>query len=675
MNRFLRIFYYILSFLYPALAFFCMAVLHNITAFAITAIIFGFIYIILEIIKKDLKNNVKTIIAALGMLTLGLLSLVTGKDIMIKLYPFLMDIIFLWTFGISLIVPPNFCFSLVQMTDKKNANGINRRRIYNYCQVITTIWVVYFIINGVLALMTVFYPFPKDYKDLIWFAYNNVIVYINMGLLFSIEFIVRKVVNSKMPKTIPISEFNAESHSRDMIMCYERKWSDKKYLTWQDFLRDTAKLRAYIRANDKSDKWILHCEDYWYFICTYVALLQCQKEILLTANISPNFIAEIRTDSTVKFFTDQTEVEGSAIENCDFVPSILSEAAEPSEAELTDTPEINADETRIVMHTSGTTGKPKRVMQRLTEFEADNAFILSKFGDEFLSRKLCATVSQHHIYGILFTMMIPFTAGVPFRRKRIEFPEEFELLDDEKYIIIAVPAFLKRTCAELKAVEGAATKLPLKDPWIFTSGGVLLPEVAQDTNELFGFCPMEVYGSTETSGIAYRQQTKDGQIWTPFDNARIWTDENDGCLTIISPYIKDPKGFKTGDLAEIQKDGRFILKGRADSIVKIEEKRISLPEVEMRLNQSGLVADCSVVAMSDRRQYLAAAVVLNNEGKEKFKDTEKYLINRYFHDYLLQYFENVVLPKKWRFMDKIPSDVQGKKHKTEIQALFTNTEE
>ena len=33
---------------------------------------------------------------------------------------------------------------------------------------------------------------------------------------------------------------------------------------------------------------------------------------------------------------------------------------------------------------------------------------------------------------------------------------------------------------------------------------------------------LEVYGSTETSGIAYRQQTKDGLAWTPFDNAKIW---------------------------------------------------------------------------------------------------------------------------------------------------------
>jgi hypothetical protein len=79
--------------------------------------------------------------------------------------------------------------------------------------------------------------------------------------------------------------------------------------------------------------------------------------------------------------------------------------------------------------------------------------------------------------------------------------------------------------------------------------------------------------------------------------------------------------------------------------------------------------------MNDRRQYLAAVIVLNSQGKEKFSGMEKFQINRFFHEYLIQFFENVVLPKKWRYLDKIPVDVQGKKHKLEIQALFHSDSE
>ena len=181
---------------------------------------------------------------------------------------------------------------------------------------------------------------------------------------------------------------------------------------------------------------------------------------------------------------------------------------------------------------------------------------------------------------------------------------------------------------------------------------------------------MEGYGSTETSGVAYRQQSRDGLIWTPYDCVKLWVGE-DGCLNVISPFIKDPAGVATADLVEIYEDGRFLLKGRSDSIVKIEEKRISMTEVENRLLESGFVLDVKVVALSnDVRQYLAAAIVLNAAGRDKFANSEKFEMNRWFHDFLMKYFENVVIPKKWRFVEKLPCDVQGKVHKLEVIELF-----
>ena len=177
--------------------------------------------------------------------------------------------------------------------------------------------------------------------------------------------------------------------------------------------------------------------------------------------------------------------------------------------------------------------------------------------------------------------------------------------------MVSTPAFIKRT------VE-AEEKLGMKDIFISTSGGALSEDLAVKAEKVFGFCPVEGYGSTETSGVAYRQQSRDGLWLTPYDCCKISVNEN-GCLHVISPFIKDPKGVSTADLAEIREDGKFLIKGRSDSIVKIEEKRISMTEVENRLYESGLVEDASVVALSNNvRQYLAAVIVLNAEGKKKF---------------------------------------------------------
>jgi hypothetical protein len=192
--------------------------------------------------------------------------------------------------------------------------------------------------------------------------------------------------------------------------------------------------------------------------------------------------------------------------------------------------------------------------------------------------------------------------------------------------------------------------------------------LAEKTHRFLGFWPLEVYGSTETSGIAWRF-SKDGLEWTPFDNAAVNLNE-EGCLVIRSPYIKDTAGFTTADLAKIFPDGRFLLKGRADSVVKIEEKRVSLTEVEARLRPSGLVSDVCVIALKDRRQYLAAALVLNEAGDKQFLNSEKFEINRWFREYLARFLEPVAIPKKWRYVQSLPLDPQGKKKKEAIEALF-----
>lgn len=666
MKKFFKVLFYIIAAIYPVLVFTMLVVFKlpvRILSLCVVALAFAFFLSATGSRKSDAESEKKALdwrpmLSSALFLLAGILCFVFNEKVFLKLYSVAISATLLCVFASSLVFKPNIIFRFACIGDKSVKGSSFENQVNEYCRKVTIVWCSFFVLNGSISAFTALHDFgAEELNDRIWSVYNGGISYILMGLLFTVEFIVRKMVDKKMIKAFSFTKFKADSRKDDCILCYEDKWSDGKYKTWKDFLADSAKMRAFISKNPNDD-WILHCEDYWYFLCTFVALLQCKKRILLTQNISESFIAEIKT-SGVEFLTDQN-VPGSTS-----IPELIENTCAPDEKYVRDVPVLDSDETRILMYTSGSTGKPKAVPQRMTEFEADNAFIISKWAEEFTSRKLVTTVSQHHIYGFLFGSSLPFTLGVPFRRTRITYPEEFEKLDDEKYIIIATPAFLKRT---IEIEE----KLSLRDPWIFTSGGACTPEVASRTEQVFGFCPLEVYGSTETSGIAYRQQNKDGLKFTPFANAKLWLGD-DGCLRIISPYIKDPAGFATADLAEFFDDGRFLLKGRSDSIVKIEEKRISMTEVENRLLESGMVSDVKVVALqNDVRQYLAAAVVLNAQGRQKFADTEKYLINRWFHDYLMQFFENVVVPKKWRFVDSLPVDVQGKKHKDEIIAMFTN---
>lgn len=648
MKKLLKVLSFILALLYPFLVFTLLVLLKvPVRVLSLFIMAAGFA-LFLSICGRKKGFRLRPVISSVLFMMVGIACFITNQAVFLKLYSVAISATFLFVFGSTLFFPPSIIFRFATLADKSIIDSPRQKAVESYCRKVCIVWCIFFVVNGSVAAFT---ALTCSYA--VWSLYTGLVSYLLMGMLFTVEFVIRRFVNKRMENICTISTFRADSRPDEYVLCYENVWSQKTYKTWLDFLQCTAKMRSVIESYD-STEFILHCEDYWYFLVSFVALLQCKKTVLLTQNISESFIKEIKTDDIV-FLTDQNAPDSvhipSAIENC----------TEPEEKLVRCAPAINADDTKIIMYTSGSTGKPKGVRQRMTEFEKDNAFIIEKWGCEFTKRRLVTTVSQHHIYGFLFGIALPFALGVPFRRTRIEFSEEFEGLNDCEYMIIATPAFLKRT------VE-VEQKLPLKNCFIFTSGGVLTPEVAERTCEVFGFWPMEVYGSTETSGIAYRQ-SKNGLAWTPFDNAKVWKGE-DGCLVIVSPYIKDPAGFATADLVDINDDGTFFLRGRIDSIVKIEEKRISMTEVENRILQTGLVADVKVVAMEDRRQYLAAAVELNDEGKKKFAGEKKLVLNNYFHDYLMQFFENVVIPKKWRFLDKIPTDVQGKKHKAEIMALF-----
>ncbi|MDR2659187.1 MAG: AMP-binding protein [Spirochaetaceae bacterium] len=656
-RKVLNVIFYLVISAYPVLAALCLIVLKvPPRLFSLFIVIAAAAYLLSFYNNRRAGHQKKTrALRAIALSTvlsaLAIVCFISNSDFFLKLYPVIINAAMFFCFAGTFFFPPVIIFRLARIQDKTIKNSLAEKQIERYCKKVTAAWCLFFVLNGATALYTVFWG-----NDTMWAVYNGGISYILMGIMFMGEWLIRKTVDKKMPHFL--SGITARSRPREFVVCYAETWEAREYKTWGDFIDETAALRSVIQKNTAQD-YLLHCEDAWYFLTAFTALLQLKKNVLITANVSPSYIEEIRSGQTA-FLTDRH------IENSIYIPEIK---ADNSGGGCIDFPAINAEETTIILYTSGTTGKPKAVPQRLTEFELDNKFIFSKWGDEILKRKFVSTVSHHHIYGLLFSVLLPFNCGVPFRRKRIEFPEEFEKFTDTSYMIVTVPAFLKRA-VEVKIDE----VLHLNDPWIWSSGGVLTFETAKKVNELFNFWPLEVYGSTETSGIAYRQ-SKNGLAWTPFDDAHISKNE-DGCLVVRSPYIKNLEGFTTGDLVDICDDGRFLLNGRADSIVKIEEKRISLTEIESRLIQCGLVSDACAVAMTaagSGRQFLAAAVVFNDAGKEKFNGMEKHLINKWFREYLSRFFELALIPKRWRYLDALPLDIQGKKKKAEIEKLF-NTE-
>ena len=598
--------------------------------------------------SKSSIDRSRTAILVILVFLCAFIAFFLDNIIFVKIYPVLISLSLLAFFGFTLWRPPNIIFRMASLWDRSLKNSPSRRAVELYCRKVTLVWCSFFIFNAIVASFTVFKA-----SDRVWSLYNGLISYILMGVIFIVEYLVRRMVQNKLQSYVPVCNLEVDSRPEGAPVSFG-SCLDNCVKTWADFVHDVSKVRYFLEKADNRS-WILHCEDSYYFSVTLLAMLQSGRKALVTANRQEAFIKEIKKPE-YGFLTDTPFADDSAT----MIQKILGSAEYDGEIKFG---KFDKSKAEIVMFTSGTTGEPKAIYKLFLQFENELYELVKVFGNDWINRKVYSTVNHHHIYGLLFTALLPIATGLPFRRYRIDFPTELACLTDESIVLASSPAFLKRLSAETDKPIGF--KCP---PIIYSSGGPLPVDVAKKASELTGYWPMEIYGSTETGGIAYRQ-SKNGPVWTPFEVCKMSLADN-GCLNIKSSYILETEGFTTGDLVELYADGRFLLQGRADSIVKIEEKRISLPEVENRLKQTGLVQDVRVVPMDGKRQYLAAAIVLNDAGREKFAGATKLSINNYFHDYLLKFIENTVSPKKWRYLEELPQNTEGKIRMRDIQALF-----
>ncbi|WP_312256924.1 acyl-CoA synthetase family protein [Stutzerimonas nitrititolerans] len=389
----------------------------------------------------------------------------------------------------------------------------------------------------------------------------------------------------------------------------------------------------------------LHLEDAGDLAIALLGAWRAGVTVLLPADLQPATRQRL-ADQADLWLTDQAGDSALA--------ELLGEALPAAPLDL--------DQCRLLLCTSGSSGEPKLIEKRLRQLANEVEVLEAQWGAELGQACIIGSVAAQHIYGLLFRVLWPLCAGRPLLRRALPFPEDIQLASREQtdFCLIASPALLKRMGDNLDWPALSRVRR------VFSSGGPLPAEAAQQLQQRLDQAPTEIYGSSETGGIAWRQG---GSLWQPFVGVELSQDEQ-GALRIASPCLPPGHVEQTADAARIQADGRFELLGRLDRIVKLEEKRISLPMLESALSEHPFVSEARLSVIEDNRAFLAALVALSDAGLHALRNQGRRALTQALRKHLAQYCEALALPRRWRLVRQMPCNAQGKLPQAQLEALL-----
>jgi 3-hydroxymyristoyl/3-hydroxydecanoyl-(acyl carrier protein) dehydratase len=419
-------------------------------------------------------------------------------------------------------------------------------------------------------------------------------------------------------------------------------------LDFATFLAQVRAIAAHLRERP-AQRYALCIDDPFNFACALFALFASAREPVIPAHAAPGYLADLSnaydavlTDADMPALLAGSEYVG-------YLASIDPHAP-------------------LTMYTSGSSGTPKPIRKTLAQFNAEVHTLETQWGTLVGDATVLGSVPHHHIYGLLFRVFWPIATGRAFDRALSMEPQHLQARIAQcgpgLSVVVSTPAQLSRW-PELDGFTGLSPAPRV----FFSSGGPLAADAASRYAAAFGAAPVEIYGSTETGGIAWRRQDQT-DAWRALNGVEAQRGD-DGALNLRSPHLGHDGWHHTDDTIAFDTDGRFRLQGRLDRVIKLDGKRVSLPELEARLGLHPYVAQAAVVSLEGMsRERVGAVVALTVAGSEALLERGRVALAKILRRHLAAYFDIVVLPRFWRFRFALPFDARGKLPAAAVAAAF-----
>lgn len=424
-------------------------------------------------------------------------------------------------------------------------------------------------------------------------------------------------------------------------------WSGERLWTLGQLRNDVAAHCAWLQTQ-KGQRWALCLEEGYRFLVALLATLHAGKTPVLPGHARPSQLEEQRS------LFDGILSEGSL--NWDGPLRIINTPIREDAQPLPAIP----DDAGLELFTSGSTGQPKRIHKSLAALDAESTLLAARFAGRLANCRVVSSVSPQHLYGLTFRIFLPMSLGLPLHADTLAWPEQLAALPPpQRYLFISSPAFLKHLDARLTAPDVAM---------VITAGGMLHWQDAQHAFRWLNVWPDEIYGSSETGVLAWRQRNAEEIAWQPFPGVKFKAENDDWRVT--SPLITEPAGLLLEDTLRFNADNRFHLLGRRGRVVKIAEKRVSLAEVEQRVLSLAGVRDAAALLITrGTRQSIGVLLVLDDETRQAWRGASRKQAQAW-RQALRPWLEPVALPRFWRVVDVIPVNTMNKRIDAQLQECF-----